>query len=282
MKRYRISFAGAGKVTSGIVPCLLDKGHRILQIYSRSAEKGAVIAKSGRAKWTDKPVFDQDNDIIIVAVSDKSLEVILRELKAGENTIVAHTAGSYGLDIFPASIIQKGVFYPLQTFSEGRNIDMHGVPVFTEASDRKTASVLDDLARSIGSLPVRSSIDNRRLLHVAAVFASNFTNYMLTTGKMISERAGFSEEILDPLIIETINKAIGKGPVLSQTGPAVRNDYNTIEKHLELLSFSPELQTLYEEITRSIINFYKERRENENYQCGQFCIIESKTQVNCW
>jgi predicted short-subunit dehydrogenase-like oxidoreductase (DUF2520 family) len=98
------------------------------------------------------------------------------------------------------------------------------------------------------------------MLHLAAVFVSNFTNHMLTEGKEIAVKAGFSFEILEPLIKETIQKAIDSGPENSQTGPAVRNDKNTIEKHLELLSFSPDLQKIYVDMTKSIIEYYKDKR----------------------
>jgi predicted short-subunit dehydrogenase-like oxidoreductase (DUF2520 family) len=95
------------------------------------------------------------------------------------------------------------------------------------------------------------------MLHLAAVFVNNFTNHMLRTGKEIASMAGFSFEVLEPLVNETISKALDIGPENSQTGPAVRNDLNTIEKHLDLLSFSPEMQDMYREITRSIITYNK-------------------------
>jgi predicted short-subunit dehydrogenase-like oxidoreductase (DUF2520 family) len=94
-------------------------------------------------------------------------------------------------------------------------------------------------------------------LHASAVFVNNFTNFMLTEGKEIALKAGFPFEILEPLIKETISKALEKGPDSSQTGPAVRNDLNTIKKHMELLSFSPDLRKLYGEVTQSILKHYK-------------------------
>ena len=94
------------------------------------------------------------------------------------------------------------------------------------------------------------------MLHLAAVFICNFTNHMLTAGMEVAEKAGVPFEILYPLLQETVSKALSIGPDKSQTGPAVRNDQNTIEKHLELLSFSPDLQNIYREITISIINYY--------------------------
>jgi predicted short-subunit dehydrogenase-like oxidoreductase (DUF2520 family) len=263
MERYRISFTGAGKVASSLATELKAKGHIIQQIVSPGGEKGSLLANLCGAKWSDIPEFSEDTDIIFVAVQDRFLASVLSGIKCGTGSIVAHTAGSLGMDIFPTSFKKFGVFYPLQTFSEYRKIDFKDIPVFTEASDNETGKVLKNIAESLGSKPVITDIEHRRLLHVAAVFVSNFTNYMLTSGELIATRAGFHSDLLKPLIIETINKAIEKGPVSSQTGPAVRFDYNTIEKHLELLSFSPELQTVYEEISRSIMNFYKHQVKDE-------------------
>jgi predicted short-subunit dehydrogenase-like oxidoreductase (DUF2520 family) len=203
------------------------------------------------------------NDIIVIAVPDRSISSLLADLKCGDETIVVHTAGSYGLELFSGSVKRFGVFYPLQTFSEGRRIDFNEIPVFIESNDQESQTVLASLAESLGCRPMFSDTEHRRLLHVAAVFVSNFTNYMLTSGELISERAGFSYEVLKPLINETIKKSMEQGPSSSQTGPAVRFDYNTLEKHLELLSFSPELQNVYEEISRSVMNFYKQQAQDE-------------------
>jgi hypothetical protein len=89
---------------------------------------------------------------------------------------------------------------------------------------------------------------------------------MITAGNEIARKAGFDSDILAPLINETISRALQAGPENTQTGPAVRNDLNTIEKHLELLSFSPELRKIYIELTNSIINYYRDRTANEQFQ----------------
>jgi predicted short-subunit dehydrogenase-like oxidoreductase (DUF2520 family) len=265
MNRYRISFAGAGNVASSLSIRLKEKGHLVHQIISRNREKGTALANLCDAQWSDKPEFDLINDIVIVAVPDRSVSSVLENIKCGDGTIVVHTAGSYGLEVFPSSVRKCGVFYPLQTFSKGREIDITDIPVFIEANDRETCNLLGTLAESLGCRAVFSDTEHRRLLHVAAVFVSNFTNYMLTSGERISARAGFSPDLLRPLINETVSKALEQGPSRSQTGPAIRFDYNTIEKHLELLSFSPELQTVYEEISRSIMNFYKQQEQDEQF-----------------
>ena len=209
--------------------------------------------------WSSDYDFSDSEDLIIVAVPDDKLSEVLTRINCPENTVVAHTAGSLGLDVFPASLKHTGVFYPLQTFSENRKISFRDLPFFLEASDSYSSGILKNLAESIGSKVHFVDTEHRRLLHVAAVFACNFTNHMLTAGKQITEKAGFSFEVLEPLINETILKAMEAGPENSQTGPAYRSDKGTIKRHIDLLSFSPELQGIYKEVTKSIMKFYKNR-----------------------
>jgi predicted short-subunit dehydrogenase-like oxidoreductase (DUF2520 family) len=263
MSVYNISFLGAGKVAGSLCIELLGKGHKIKQIVSPGKVNGPALANLSGAKWSALPVFEEDTDIIIAALPDKELQTALKNIKCNRKAIVVHTAGSFGLEIFPEMPNGKGVFYPLQTFSKGRKIKFSEVPVFIEASDEQTGRVLDTLALSLGCRVYRTDKDQRRMLHAAAVFVSNFTNHMLTAGKEISSKAGFPFEILVPLIRETIDKAIENSPELSQTGPAIRDDVNTIEKHMELLSFSPELKTVYVEVTRAITEYYKDLKVNE-------------------
>jgi predicted short-subunit dehydrogenase-like oxidoreductase (DUF2520 family) len=170
---------------------------------------------------------------------------------------VAHTAGSFGLDIFPAHLRSTGVFYPLQTFTRGRETQISNIPFLLEASDDYTGRLLQGLVSVLGASAAFMGSERRRMLHLAAVFVCNFTNFMLVSGKDITSEAGISFSILEPLIRETVNKALDAGPEKSQTGPAVRNDLITIEKHLKLLSFSPELQAIYSELTDRITEYYK-------------------------
>jgi predicted short-subunit dehydrogenase-like oxidoreductase (DUF2520 family) len=257
MRQYKISFAGAGKVAGALCSELHARGHFIDQISSRNESNGRRLAGFYQAKWSVDLNFPVTSEVIIVAVPDNSLSEVLKALRCSESAVVAHTAGSLGLDVFPKGLKNTGVFYPLQTFSVNRKPDMSVVPFFIEASDQDCTEKLKNLAESISNSVYLSDTEHRRLLHLAAVFVSNFTNHMFTTGKDISSMAGFPFEVLKPLIKETVGKSIELGPENSQTGPAVRYDLNTIEKHMDLLSFSPELKNIYEQITKSIISYYK-------------------------
>lgn len=259
MDKPHISFAGAGRVATALCRQLYKSGYPIDLVVSRTEKAAEKLALSVSAAWSDKPVFPQSSDVILVAVPDHSLAGVLDNLICGDKTIVAHTAGSCGLDVFPGRILRKGVFYPLQTFSAGREIFFQEVPILLESDDEGTRKMLQDIALSMSGNVDFVSTERRRLIHLAAVFACNFTNHMLTAGYEIASQTGFKSDILDPLIKETVSKALEAGPIGSQTGPAYRNDNITIAKHMELLSSIPEFKDLYKSVTSSIIEYYKNK-----------------------
>lgn len=256
MYHNNISFAGAGRVADALCKELFHAGFRIDMVISETEPNGKLLADSCKAIWSSELLFPDSTRVIIVAVPDHSLKSVLDKLKCRPDTLVAHTAGSLGLDIFPEQIKQKGIFYPLQTFSKNRKVSFIDLPFLLESSDDESSEILKNLAESIGGIVHFVDTEQRRMLHLAAVFANNFTNHLLTEGKLVALKAGYPFEILVPLIKETISKAMEIGPENSQTGPAIRHDHNTIEKHLELLSFSTELQRIYNEMTRAIIEYY--------------------------
>jgi len=175
-----------------------------------------------------------------------------------ENAIIAHTAGSVHLKALGRTS-GAGVIYPLQTFSKGCSPDLRKVPFFVEATDTPTLELLYELSILIGAGAWGCSSENRMKLHVAAVFANNFSNFMMTAGENIAYGAGFNPSLLRPLMEETIRKALLNGPAASQTGPAVRHDTVTMNNHIELLSFLPEYKDLYRQISHMIGEQYKKR-----------------------
>jgi len=257
MYQNNISFAGAGKVAEALSGELFHAGYRIDLMVSRSEQTGRPLAASRKAEWSSELIFPDSTKVIIVSVPDHSLKDVLCSIRCNPDTVVAHTAGSFGLDIFPVHLKHRGIFYPLQTFSKNRKVNFTDLPILLEVSDEESAEVLKSLADSLYGKVYFVDVSQRMMLHLAAVFVCNFTNHLFTEGQEIAAKADFPFEILVPLIKETVAKAIEAGPGNSQTGPAVRHDNNTIEKHLDLLSFSPELQKVYEVITNSIIEYYK-------------------------
>jgi predicted short-subunit dehydrogenase-like oxidoreductase (DUF2520 family) len=263
MYQNNISFAGAGRVAEVLCKKLFHAGFTIDLIVSETETSCKSLSRLCKAAWSLDLLFPDSTNVIIVAVPDHKLKNVLEGISCHEDTLIVHTAGSFGLDIFPSHIKRKGIFYPLQTFSKNRKVDFRGLPFLLEASDKGSAEILKSLTEAIHGKVYIVNTQQRRMLHLAAVFVCNFTNHMLTTGKEVALKAGFPFEILAPLINETISKALDSGPENSQTGPAVRHDYNTIEKHLELLSFSPELQGIYKDMTKSIVDYYKTKDKRE-------------------
>jgi predicted short-subunit dehydrogenase-like oxidoreductase (DUF2520 family) len=259
MVQYNISFAGAGRVASSLCMEMYRAGHKIELIVSESEKHGGPLAGSCKAQWSNDLKYSDSTDIIIVAVPDHRLAEVLHTISSVDETLIVHTAGSFGLEVFPEKIKRKAVFYPLQTFSRERRVVFKDLPVMIESPDKYSSEILENLSQSIGTKVHFTNTEQRRMLHLAAIFVCNFTNHLLRAGKEVALRAGFPFEVLRPLIEETYSKAMAVGPEKGQTGPAVRNDLNTIEKHLELLSFSPELQMIYNEMTQSIIKYYDYR-----------------------
>jgi predicted short-subunit dehydrogenase-like oxidoreductase (DUF2520 family) len=255
MKSYRVSFAGAGKVAGALCKAMHRSGFNIQQIVSQNESNGRLLSNFCNARWSADLIFSDLTDIIIVAVPDHVLKNVLNNIKCGKETLVVHTAGSMGLDVFPIQISRTGVLYPLQTFSRERELVFKDLPFFLEASDSMSETILNTITESVGGRAYYADSEQRILVHLAAVFINNFTNHMFTIGNELILRSGFSFEVFEQLIKETISKALEMGPHNAQTGPASRNDLNTIEKHMNLLSFSPEMQCVYREITRSIIKY---------------------------
>ncbi len=185
-------------------------------------------------------------DIAIIAVSDDAIS----EVSSKVNTpLVVHTAGGKHMDVLKNST-RKGVFYPLQSFSKSRTIDFRGIPICVEATKEEDYILLEKVGSLISSKVNRISSKQREMIHVAAVFANNFSNHMFGIAKEICDQDAIPFEILNPLIQETIDKVKEMDPKLAQTGPAVRKDQETIKKHLFLL---PEkYQKIYKTITESI------------------------------
>lgn len=185
----------------------------------------------------------------IIAVSDKAIADVSKQMPF-QNRIVVHTSGAASLDVLDTKN-RKGVFYPLQTFSKNKEIDFSIIPLCLEAENTFDFRVLETVAKSISNAVFAINSDQRKALHVAAVFVNNFTNHLYHIGQEICEEHQVPFEILRPLIQETAEKINTLNPVDAQTGPAKRNDLVTIDAHLAYLT-SENQKNIYKLITQSI------------------------------
>jgi predicted short-subunit dehydrogenase-like oxidoreductase (DUF2520 family) len=246
-----IVIIGTGNTASVLGRKLKAAGHNIVQIFGRNAKAASDLAYELDTESTNYwSVVNRDADIYIVAVSDIAIAEILKELKLPDKTIV-HTAASVSKEVLHEAT-HYGVFYPLQSLKK-ENTYLPDIPVIIDASDEKTLHELEMLAASISEKVVRGNDFSRLKLHLAAVFCNNFVNHLYTLTENYCKKEGLDFQLLFPLIKETALRIEQLSPSKAQTGPAIRHDYNTIEKHKTLLKDHPELQQFYEMFTESIM-----------------------------
>lgn len=249
----KIVLIGTGKLAEIIGFALYQAGFNLVQVYGRDQVKANKLANAFKAKAVGSvDEIRKDADLYLIAVSDDAISQIALALK-GINGICVHTSGSVNMDVFDQTSDGFGVFYPLQTFSEGRNIQLNQIPILIEGNNSVTTDRLFQIAETISEKVVYCNSEERKTVHLSAVFVSNFVNAMLGMGEELISQTSLSFEILYPLIRETVDKAIVNGVKRSQTGPAVRGDIQTMKEHLRLLENRPDLAILYEHISAIIV-----------------------------
>jgi len=228
----RIVVIGRGRLATNLLPALEKAGHEVVSVNSRTLEGLPSVA-----------------DIFIVSVKDSALqEVIAKATKGREQQLFVHTAGSMPMTVFEGYTSRYGVCYPMQTFSKERRVDFAEIPVFIEGDDPLIRALAESVSRRVCEL----STEDRKYLHLAAVFACNFANHCYALAAEVLERHGLSFDVMLPLIDETAQKVHETHPLAAQTGPAVRYDENVIGKHLQLLESLPTAQNIYRLMSQSI------------------------------
>jgi len=246
----RITLIGSGNVAQHLIKAFAkSEVVEIVQVFSRKKETLASLIDF------DKIVNDYESlkeaDLYIIAVSDKAISEVSKQLPF-QNRVVVHTSGAASLDVLDPKN-RKGVFYPLQTFSKNKEIDFLAIPMCLEAENTFDFKVLETVAKSISNAVFAINSDQRKALHVAAVFVNNFTNHLYQIGQEICDEHKVPFEVLKPLIQETAEKINTLRPIDAQTGPAKRHDSTTIDAHLEYLS-NENQKNIYKILTQSIQN----------------------------
>lgn len=251
----RIVLIGAGNVATHLGVGLQEAGWEIAQVYSRTY--GAASELATRLKVPFTTLLDEvctDADVYLVMVKDAVLAELLPAVVRGrEEALFVHTAGSMPMELWKGVACRYGVLYPMQTFSKQREVDFASVSFFVEASGPEELAVLKALASSLSPKVYEATSAQRTYLHMAAVFACNFANHMYALSAHLLEKQGLPFDAMLPLIDETARKVHGLSPHEAQTGPAVREDTNVMNKHLAMLQDDPRLQEIYKIISQSII-----------------------------
>lgn len=247
-----IVLLGSGNVATHLAKALKAKGENVVQVYSPNLVNAKLLADSIAAEAVnDLNAVKTDAGLYIISVKDDAIESIAEGLKAVSGLVV-HTSGTTDIKVLSAYVKQAGVFYPLQTFSKTKEVDFDRIPLCIEATDADQLEVLHKLAAKLSQQVYELDGEKRKVLHLAAVFACNFPNHLYALANQVLQQNGLDFEIIRPLIAETADKVMTNLPENVQTGPAVRADESTMNKHLSMLKDMPELHEIYQTLSNSI------------------------------
>lgn len=244
----KISIIGSGNVAEHLIKAFAkSEKAEIVQVFSRKKESLTHLIDSDKIV-TDFSVL-KEADLYIISISDNAISEVSGRLPF-QNKLVVHTSGTTSVKALDSKN-RKGVFYPLQTFSKAKTLDFSVIPICLEAENEADYNTLETVAKSISNVVFPISSEQRKALHVSAVFVNNFTNHLYQIGQKICEEHNVPFEILKPLIFETAEKIKTLTPVEAQTGPAKRNDSATIQAHLNYLTDENQ-KNIYKLLTQSI------------------------------
>jgi Uncharacterized conserved protein len=246
-----IIFIGAGNLATRLAKEIHRLKINIRQIYSRTKENAKLLADSIGCQYTDNiSEIIPGADCYIFSVKDSALQELISNMPPN-NGLWLHTSGSISMSIFKGYTERYGVFYPLQTFSKSREVNFDNIPIILESNTDKDAETIEQLAKIISKDVRFLSSEQRKQVHIAAVFACNFTNHLYHLASNLLKEKGISPDIILPLIDETAAKTHCMTPGEAQTGPAIRYDENVINKHLDAIE-DPDVATIYRLLSHSI------------------------------
>ena len=239
---------GAGNVATHLFNAFQKTENiKVVQVYNRSKKKLAYFESKTSTTTSISKIMDAD--VYLISVSDDSINSLSKKLQFN-NKLVAHTSGSIAMNQISTHNLPS-VFYPLQTFTSGKEVDFKTIPLCIEATKKTDLLLLENLAKSISDNIYHINSKQRKALHIAAVFVNNFVNHLYQKGEEICKENNVSFDILKPLILETARKVFELSPKNSQTGPAKRNDNKVIEQHISDLNTTTQ-QEIYTLLTKSI------------------------------
>lgn len=255
MTKLRIIMIGAGNLAYHLCQALFQSDNDIIQVFSRSLSKAEQLAGTVEAlPINDLQQIRTDVDLYLLAVPDSAIELVAHQLqpKLDNTSFLVHCSGATPAAVLQTVAPRYGVFYPLQTFTIAQKPDFSTIPFCIYANDVGDEELLEFLARKLSPKVYRLDDSQRAVLHIGAVFANNFSNHLFQIAASILEEKSIPLELIQPLILETARKVQLNHPDHLQTGPAIRGDQNTIDRHLNYLQNYPEYKEIYTLLTKSI------------------------------
>ena len=253
-KDMKVILIGAGNLATHLGKAIFAAGHDVVQVFSRTMQSATALASEvGAQPVSDISDVRSDADLYVVSVKDSALVELIPVLCKGKETkVFLHTAGSIPMDVFQGMALHYGVLYPMQTFSKQREVDFSQIPCFIEANDEYALQLIGDVAHQVSSRVYHLASEDRKYLHLSAVFACNFVNHCYALSQEILEEHGIPFDVMLPLIDETAAKVHELDPKDAQTGPAVRYDENVLRAQGALLKSNPQMKDIYDRMSMSI------------------------------
>lgn len=254
---------GAGNLATQLALALLENGIQVKQVYSRTTKSAKELARKLNCDYTnDLSKLSTEADLYVIAVKDSAIQKVLENLSLDQNSLIVHTAGSVPMNVLDGFSRNYGVLYPLQTFSKSRRVDFSVIPICIEANHPSSLMKLQELAGKLSHSVHQITSDERKTLHLAAVFTNNFVNHLYSIGAEILQNKKLNFDLLKPLIQETAKKIETFHPIDAQTGPAKRNDQVIINAQLKMLQDKPELQKIYSFVTENIFQVHQKHNHD--------------------
>ena len=252
-----IAIIGTGNVAYTYSKVLKNNGINLKYVFARNKDRISEIENLFGVEAISDYEKLQTCDLIIIAVKDDAIGAVAEKLHNYKGVLV-HTSGTQNSTILQ-SVENHGIIYPLQTLTKDYDVDFKSVPVLINASSSDVKDKLRCIAKKMSDVVIECSDEDRRYIHMNAVYVSNFVNVMLQIGEKLLKKKSLDISILEPLVRETVNKAFSMGAEKALTGPARRGDKETINKHLDLLKNTEEETEIYKLLTNYIINKYLEK-----------------------
>lgn len=259
----RVALIGAGNVAWSLARTFdSTDGFRVVTVYSPHLDRARALTDTlTEAIPVDSPESIGDADIYIVALTDSAIATVAENFTPRPEALWVHTSGSVPCSALAPMSPRHGVFYPLQTFSRGRAVDLRPVTIFTEAPTPEVEEEIAGIARRLSDNVMHADSTQRSRLHTAAVFACNFANHLWAISGDILTPSGIPFSVMGPLIKETLDKALSSSAADGQTGPARRGDMSTIAKHIAIAG--PVYGPIYRQLSDSIIKMYRNDEPNQ-------------------
>jgi predicted short-subunit dehydrogenase-like oxidoreductase (DUF2520 family) len=257
--KYKISFIGSGRVATTLALEFYQKGFVISEIWSNDLKHAISLAKKVNSTAVKKiEKMNPQTDLFIIAVKDDFIGETAKKIP-GKNPFIVHTSGTVSLKELKKISKNSGVFYPLQTFTGKSTVYLKSVPFLIEGSNSTIEKRISLIGKIISDTVLKINSEQRKKIHLSAVFVSNFPNYFYSIAETILKKEKIPFEILLPLIENVTTNLYHSLPSKNQTGPAIRKDKKTLAAHLELLKANKDWQKIYELISQSILNHYFEK-----------------------